>query len=157
MKTSAYGIVILFMVLIFVGCGNSSSGNGNEQDIDMSATTEDFIGGWEGTISVSNGGDSGVFESEITLTADADSLNGTWYDPDDQSEDNFSGTVSNGVFSFDLPNGSNSPDCAQWDMPMEATVNVTHTVMTMNGFGTVCGDGGGKPGTVTGSFNKTSD
>lgn len=150
------GIIMIVMVLLITGCGNGGGSTGDEKDIDKSATEEDFLGAWEGSIAVSSNGTSGDFDSKITLTA-GNSLNGIWYDLSDQSSDTISGTVSDGIFSFELPVGSITPGCAQWNMPMEAALNAAHTVMTMNGSGTACSGGGGIPGTVSGSFTRTSN
>lgn len=127
---------------------NSTFSNGN------------FIGTWKGSITFSSIGENIICsDSTVVLALNGTQLDGTLTGANcvggNMGINNISGTVSNGTFSFNLPNSDPSdPDCANWNLPMTANLDANLTSMTVNGSGTVCGSGGGKQGTVTGSLDK---
>ena len=125
------------------------------------ATASDFAGSWGGTATMYAPAVEATYPAEsftapvvVALTANGNQVSGEIYFPGDATNPSsifsISGTVANGVYSFNLPStGPTHPDCANWNMPVTIAFDASLTTMTLSGSGTICGPNGGKPGTLT--------
>lgn len=114
------------------------------------AVASDYVGIWKGTLYFSSpDGESGSMAATMTLSNNSGTLTGT------VGTDSIGGTVTNGIFNFVIPNSDPShPDCANWNMPATTILDSSMHTMTLYSSGTVCGSGGGKSGTLTGTLTK---
>lgn len=150
-------VLIAAILVMSLGCSKSS-----DSPTSPSApvpSNNDFAGIWNGSI-------AGVAPDEninctltVNLAVNSNQLAGTMTGSNcsggTMGSWNVSGTVSNGTFSFNFPNSdTTNPNCANWNMPATATLDSNLTTMTINSSGTVCGPGGGKPGSLTGTATK---
>jgi hypothetical protein len=115
-------------------------------------TSADFAGVWKGNISVEGKNISS------TLTLDS-SLTGSYVTTGLSGVDtsNISGSVLNGVLSFNLPVGSlevGNPDCANFNVNCSATLSQNLLIMYLSCSGTVCSASGGQPGSFTDMLDK---
>ena len=137
-----------------------SAGNCSGKSESASATTlsgsipaSDFAGTWKGMLTMlASDGENGQYLSTMTLTYHDGILSGTLLSG---SASSISGNVTNGVFYFSIPNpDSSDEDCDNWYMPATAIINSTKNALAFNSSGTLCGEGGGKSGTISGSLIK---
>ncbi len=117
--------------------------------VSANATIDDFVGTWGGV--VGNESESGYMT--LNLSRSGDLIVGSWVH--DVKSRNISGTVANGVLTLKFPNPDPSnPDCANFDIDAEATLNKSLTIMILWAEGTFCGTGGGGYGVATGTLTK---
>ncbi len=120
----------------------------------------DFVGNWQGSVTASAAsGETGTCSASFNLAINGNQLTGQLAGSTCSGIKAFtatiSGTVTNGIFSFNLPNDEpGDPDCANWDMPITSTLSADLKTMNLNGSGTVCSSSGGQPGSLTGSLTK---
>lgn len=111
----------------------------------------DFVGTWSGPITVFVKDDSG--SGGMTLVVNSDGTGAVAFDDD---EDGFfaisSFKIIDGVLHYDWPNTGYDPeepnlDCLNWYLP--ATLALDGTFQAS---GTICGEGGGVPGSISGTL-----
>ena len=132
------------------------------------AVAGDFAGSWGGILSMyapavdaNHPAESSTDPVSVVLTANGNQVSGTIFVPGNATQSSsifsISGTVANGVYSFNLPStGPSIPDCANWNMPVTVTFDASLTTATLNSSGTVCGPNGGKPGTLTATLTRAT-
>lgn len=142
--------------------GKSSQGKikGNFKKVTTITTINDFVGTWKGSITFKAAGEYATCsDSTIILDLNSGQLDGilsaTNCGGGSFGTNDIFGNVINGIFFFDMPNSEPyDPDCANWNLPMTASLDTKLTSMIVKSSGIVCGPGGGKQGTVTGLLTK---
>ena len=145
-------VVCLGLVTIIGTGGGSSSNNGSSGDPIDDATMNDFVGTWAGNIEFTS--DTESFTEPITLNVsiEGDNLVGMLVFDDGES-DILTGTVSNGMWHFDIISSDPSdPDCANWDVSGISELFDDFNEMEISASGTFCGAGGGQQGSFVGTL-----
>lgn len=117
-----------------------------------------FVGFWQGSGTFVAEDETKTEDGTLNLSFNGDNLAGAFMTETEPLEPPFSisGTVNNGIFTFDVPNSDPSnPDCANWDVDATATLDAGLTTMSLEFSGIFCGLGGGKQGTSSASLTKS--
>ena len=121
----------------------------------QAATLDEFVGNWQGGLSLVSEDESGVFDFKVSINNSDGTAVGTVSDEFTSTPRSFQGAVVNGNLVFPFPNmDPGNPDCANWDFPAVASFNDDGTTMHLTASGTVCGRGGGKEGTLEGDLTR---
>jgi chitodextrinase len=129
-------------------------------NFNTSAKASDFAGIWTGNATFSAAsGEGGTCSTVLTLSLNGNQLTGILSGSNCTSghmdTSNFPGTVTNGIFTFYLPNSEPSnPDCANWNMPFFVTLSSDLTTLNLYSSGKVCSHAGGQPGSLIGTLTK---
>ena len=106
-----------------------------------SVTASDYKGTWNGDLWMNVGNDRGPFPVRLVLTASDNTVSGTLRDVNEGSDLNISGTVENGVYTFELPNSEpDDPLCDSFNATVTTTLNHEKNKMNLYGQGTFCED-----------------
>lgn len=112
----------------------------------VTATTDDFVGVWEGSGTYISTTESFAGPLTINLSSSGNLLTG-FYRFRNGAPEKISGPVTNGIFTFNLPNSNPSdPDCAKWNVTGMGTLNENMLTMNFTLDGIFCGLNGGQPG-----------
>ena len=153
-------LTIMSMIAEGTFCGDGGgkpgrfTGTLNKTGNNLNATLENFAGDWfgEGTFVAEDETTGGAIA--LSLQAGDSLLTGT-ISIFDESTVSVSGTVTNGILTFTVPNSEpGDPDCANFDVTAIATLDDTLTTLSLIAVGIYCGDGGGKEGTTVGVLKK---
>jgi hypothetical protein len=113
-------------------------------------SADDFVGTWDGAFTF----EGSQIPTVITFDQNLAGLFVLTMNGGPITHDNFVGTFSNSVLSFDLPvanEDEGDPDCDNWDFSCEATLSTDLSTMTFDCEGVVCGSGGGSPLSISGT------
>jgi len=120
-----------------------------------SATIDEYVGRWEGEVSVVSPNESESVNLTIFLTENDGTISGTVSDNETVSPQPFEGNISNGVLNFQFPNMSpGNPDCSNWNVSATAPLNLESNIMHLSASGIICSQGGGEPGSFSGDLIK---
>ncbi len=120
------------------------------------ATLIDFVGNWQGSGTITEGGEEQPLHISVILSVDGKSLEG-FLDVGDVHPLPISGLVENETFAFELPlpvNEIGNPDCVNWNMNGTATLNDAYSIMTLTISGDACGEGGASPVLINATLTK---
>ena len=120
-------------------------------------TINEFVGIWKGNGTFVAQDETNTHLVTLSLSSEESSLIASIVF-DAGSPVNITGTVTNGIFAFVVPNSDpNNADCANWSVLSTATLDESLTTMSLIFNGIFCGTGGGKPGIFSAILAKQPD
>ena len=139
-------------------CQGNITGSGTLLENPDKYSIDDFVGTWKGTGTFISEGDNFQGASvNLVITKNGNLIDGRMEMAHDgkTSTDNFSGSVINGEFQFDVPcDDPTHPDCLNWDVDGTASLSSDGTAMTFILDGIFCGRDGGDRGNFTANLIK---
>ena len=109
-------------------------------------TIDDFVGVWEGSGTYNSATENFTGPLTVNLSSNGKLLTGIYRFRNEPPE-YVSGTVTNGTFTFNLPNPDPwDPDCANWNVSGVGTLNENLITLNFALGGIFCGLNGGEPG-----------
>jgi len=119
------------------------------------AAVDDYIGRWQGDVSVVSPNESEIVNLTIVLAENNGLINGTVTDNETVSPQSFEGNINNGVLNFQFPNmGPGDPDCTNWNVSATAPLNSDSNIMHLSATGIICSQDGGEAGSFSGDLIK---